>query len=67
VLGTTVPGKSCALAAIVRGILSVSKHGHVLDPWDPHWTSILAAFGELADVISPPISSCRTGCSTSTR
>ena len=51
VLGTTGSGKSCALAAIVRGILSKHPHGHVLI-LDPH-NEYSAAFGELADVISP--------------
>jgi DNA helicase HerA-like ATPase len=51
VLGTTGSGKSCALAAIVRGILSQHQHGHVLI-LDPH-NEYGAAFGELADVISP--------------
>jgi len=51
VLGTTGSGKSCALAAIVRGILSKHKHGHVLI-LDPH-NEYGAAFGELAEVISP--------------
>jgi DNA helicase HerA-like ATPase len=51
VLGTTGSGKSCALAAIVLGILSKHPHGHVLI-LDPH-NEYGAAFGELADVISP--------------
>jgi len=51
VLGTTGSGKSCALAAIVRGILGKHPHGHVLI-LDPH-NEYAPAFGELAEVISP--------------
>jgi len=51
ILGTTGSGKSCALSAIVRGILGKHPHGHVLI-LDPH-NEYSAAFGELADVISP--------------
>ena len=51
VLGTTGSGKSCALAAILRGVLSQHPEGHIviLDPHNEYWP----AFGELAEVISP--------------
>ena len=51
VLGTTGSGKSCAITGIVRGILSKYKEGHVVI-LDPH-NEYGAAFGELAEVISP--------------
>ena len=51
VLGTTGSGKSCALAAILLGVLSQHPEGHILilDPHNEYWP----AFGEKAEVISP--------------
>lgn len=51
VLGTTGSGKSCALAAILLGVLSQHPEGHVLI-LDPH-NEYAPAFGDLAEVISP--------------
>lgn len=51
VLGTTGSGKSCALAAILRGILKQHPEGHIviLDPHNEYWP----AFDGLCEVISP--------------
>lgn len=51
VLGTTGSGKSCAVALILRAILSQHRNGHVV-VLDPH-NEYSAAFGPLAEVISP--------------
>lgn len=50
VLGTTGAGKSCAVALILRAILGVHPHGHVI-LLDPH-NEYAAALGGLAEVIS---------------
>jgi DNA helicase HerA-like ATPase len=51
VLGTTGSGKSCAVAMILRAILCQHTNGHVI-VLDPH-NEYAAAFGPLAEVISP--------------
>lgn len=51
VLGTTGSGKSCAVALILRAILSQHANGHVV-VLDPH-NEYAAAFGSLAEVINP--------------
>ncbi len=51
VLGTTGSGKSCAVAAIVRGVLAKHGQGHIVI-LDPH-NEYAPAFGDKAEVISP--------------
>ena len=51
VLGTTGCGKSCAVALILRAILSQHRNGHVL-LLDPH-NEYARAFGDAAEVLDP--------------
>jgi hypothetical protein len=51
ILGTTGTGKSCAVALILRAILSRHAHGHIL-LLDPH-NEYSQCFGDAAEVIHP--------------
>ncbi len=51
VLGTTGCGKSCAVALMLRAILSQHSNGHVL-LLDPH-NEYARAFGDAAEVLAP--------------
>ncbi|MEE8274060.1 MAG: DUF87 domain-containing protein, partial [Alphaproteobacteria bacterium] len=51
ILGTTGCGKSCAVALILRAILSQHRNGHVL-LLDPH-NEYARAFGDAAEVLDP--------------
>lgn len=51
VLGTTGSGKSCSVSLILSSILEAHPEGHVV-LLDPH-NEYAAAFGDLAEVVSP--------------
>jgi DNA helicase HerA-like ATPase len=51
ILGTTGSGKSCALAVVLRSILSANPYGHIV-LLDPH-NEYGSAFGDSAELIAP--------------